>query len=92
MLPTCRNKVGFGRGIGRQHQAGAVTQSERRRDIQRLEVLRLARRRSHSRLFGSKERIDGRGLAHIGVAREADHKPGRSICGRDLQACDQLCV
>ena len=61
------------------------------RHIQRLEVLGFAGCWGHGGLLGSKEGVDCGGLAHIGVASQANHE-ALSLTVHDLQVPVPVCT
>lgn len=65
---TCCDHLGLGGGKLRKHEPRAVAQHQALSDVERLKMLGLAGRSCNSGLLGPEQRVDGGGLAHIGVA------------------------
>lgn len=66
----------------REHESGTVAEDDGVGEVDRLEVLRFARRRRHADLLLADERVDGARLADVRVADEADDEFGRCGAGR----------
>ncbi len=83
---TCCNHLCLGGGKLGQDEPRAVAERHAVGDVERLEVLGLAGRGGDGRLLGPEQRVDGGGLADVGVALSG---PPSAAPGPPSAACTQ---